>query len=49
MLNDYIQSYIAAKKKGDKRKMEQIEMDLQRLGMDRMTLLAVVADLEKTQ
>lgn len=37
------------RKKGDKRKMEQIERDLQRLGMDRMTLLAVVADLEKTQ
>lgn len=49
MLNDYIQSYIVAKKKGDKRKMEQIERELQRLGMDRMTLLAVVSDLKKTQ
>lgn len=49
MLNDYIQSYIAAKKEGDKKKMEQIERDLAKLGMDRMTLRAVVADTEKNQ
>lgn len=49
MLSEYIQSYIDAKAKGDKAKMEQIEKDLKKLGMDRMTLLTVVAEEEKNQ
>lgn len=47
MLNDFIQSYIAAKEDGDRKKMEQIERDLAKLGMDSMTLRSVVAEVEK--
>lgn len=44
ILNEYIQPYIDAKTKGDKVKMQQIEKDLEKLGMYRMTLLTVVAE-----
>ena len=44
ILNEYIQPYIDAKTKGDKAKMQQIEKDLEKLGMYRMTLLTVVAE-----
>lgn len=49
MLSEYIKSYIDAKAKGDKAKMEQIEKDLEKLGMDKMTLLTVVTEEEKNQ
>lgn len=43
MLNEYIQPYIDANAKGDKAKMQQIEKDLEKLEMDKTTLLTVVA------
>ncbi len=49
MLNDYIQPYISAMKEGDKKKMEWIERDLAKLGVDRYTLLDILKDAEKTQ
>lgn len=49
MLSDYIQSYIEAKGKADKPKMKQIERDLGRLGMDKLTLLTLVKEAEKNQ
>ena len=47
ILSEYTQSYIDTKAKGDKAKMQQIEKDLEKLGMDKMTLLTVVAEEEK--
>ena len=47
ILSEYTQSYIDAKAKGEKAKMQQIEKDLENLGMDKMTLLTVVAEEEK--
>ncbi len=49
MLNDYIQSYIAARKEADKGKMEKIERDLAKLGMDKMTRTVLVKDAEKSE
>lgn len=38
MLNDYIQAYKQAIKEKNTKEMERIEKDLQKLGMDRLTL-----------
>lgn len=42
MLSDYLRSYIAAREIGNKQEMQQIEEDLEQLGMDRQTLLFFV-------
>lgn len=42
MLNNYINDYIDAYLKQDKRKMSQIERSLSRVGMDKQTLLYLV-------
>lgn len=49
MLSDYIKSYIEAKKKEDKQKMEQIEKELRWLGMDIATLEILARELENNQ
>ena len=41
MLSNYINAYIDAIVKGDKREMERIERELRTLGMDRATIMAV--------
>lgn len=47
MLSEYIHAYIAARKNGDKKEMERIEKDLEKLGMDRATLLMVVEEEQR--
>ena len=47
MLNDYIVDYIKAEQDGDKKKMDKLEKELAKLGMDRMTLRLLVDELEK--
>lgn len=49
MLSDYIQSYIEAKKNADKPKMQQIERELRRLGMDIVTLETLARELGNNQ
>lgn len=44
MLDEYIVSYIEAWYKEDKKEMEKIEKDLEKLGMDRMTLRTVAKE-----
>ena len=44
MLVEYIQKYIAAEDKGDKKSMRQIERVLARLGMDRATLIMLAGE-----
>lgn len=47
MLSDYIDRYCAAQSKGDTKEMARIERDLQRLGMDVMTLKVLVREMKK--
>ncbi|MBQ9605550.1 MAG: hypothetical protein IJV16_00020 [Lachnospiraceae bacterium] len=44
MLQDYINDYIDAEKKGDSRKMSRIESDVALLGIDRYTLRMIARE-----
>ena len=44
MLNELIFEYIQAGKKKDKKKMASISKQLQRLGMDKLTLMIIVKE-----
>ena len=48
-MNEYIQAYIQALKAKDKNEMARIERDLQKLGMDRYTLVVLVKELLKEE
>ena len=47
MLSDYIEQYADAQKRNDKKQMARIERDLQRLGMDVMTLKVLAREVMK--
>ncbi len=49
MLEEYIQKYEAAQKEGDKKTMARIERALSSIGMDRYTLLTIVAERRKAR
>ncbi len=44
MLAEYIERYKEALKNKDKKEQERIEKDLQKLGMDKMTLMVLVKE-----
>ncbi len=46
MLQDYIDAYEVAIRKGDKKAAEKIEKDLARLGMDKATLMLIVGEIK---
>lgn len=47
MLEDYIRQYEEAAASGNKSIMKRIEKDLEKLGMDRATLLVLVKERRK--
>ena len=48
MLKDYIDQYIWAKQQGDEKEMRRIERDLEKLGMDKATLLMLIQEEEQS-
>lgn len=46
MLTEYIMEYAKARKEGDKKSMKSIERDLNKLGMDSITLNALADDVD---
>lgn len=46
MLTEYVVKYAEARKAGDKKLMKSIERDLERLGMDLITLNALADDVD---
>jgi hypothetical protein len=46
-MSEYIEAYLQALKAKDKKEMARIERDLQKLGMDKYTLMAVVKEMMK--
>lgn len=46
MLTEYIVEYAKARKAGDKKSMGRIERDLQKVGMDAITLNALADDYD---
>ena len=48
-MSEYIEAYVKALKANDKKEMARIERDLQKLGMDRYTLLTVVKEVMKEE
>lgn len=47
MLEEYIQMYINAQKENDTNKMDQIEKDTSKLGIDKMTLSILAREIAK--
>lgn len=47
MLSEYIDNYVKALKNKDKKAQAKIEKDLAKLGMDKMTLMILVAEQVK--
>lgn len=46
MLTDYVIEYAKARQAGDKKSMKQIESDLQKVGMDSITLNSLADDVD---
>ena len=46
MLTDYVIAYAKARKEGDKQEQKRIEKDLEKVGMDSMTLNALADDVD---
>lgn len=46
-MSEYIEAYVKALKANDRKEMARIERDLQKLGMDRYTLIVLVKELLK--
>lgn len=44
MLGEYIDQYVDAYKKNDRKAMEKIEKDLSKVGMDKYTLMQIVKE-----
>ncbi len=47
MLGDYVAEYIQARRTGNNAEAERIERDLNTLGMDKMSLMAIVKEMEE--
>jgi uncharacterized membrane protein (DUF106 family) len=44
MLGDYIDQYVEAYKRKDRKEMERIERELSKVGMDKYTLMLIIGD-----
>ncbi len=46
MLSEWIDLYVKARANGDKKEQERIEKALSKVGMDKITLMAIIKDME---